>query len=265
MAKISLCIPACGRPSRLKELLASLEGDADLLAETIVINATPGTAKAEVHAAYRELAEVKRFSTIQAPWAGPAEARANGARLTKADSEYVLFLDEDLRSRPGGLGKMLSFLDANPDVACCSAQWIDHRGSEPPKRRPLGYVYVESVSGSPPTLYKHAVHTSGAGYPPFILHDLQASVLIRKPVLEVCNFDPKFDFFLELFDFFYALHKGGFRCAGLPEVVFDHFPGEYRSGSQKRDADVKKLAAHDYFINKWGIAPGLLRKGGANE
>jgi GT2 family glycosyltransferase len=264
MAKISLCIPACGRPSRLETLLDSLASEKSLFAETIVVDTTPESAKSEVLGHYKTLEEAHGLAVIRLPWAGPAEARAKAAQAALDASDYVLFLDEDLKSRPGNISRMSAFLDDNPSIACCSAQWIDHRPGQPAKRRPLGYVYVESVS-TKPTVYKRAVHTAGPAHPPLVLHDLQASLLVRRAVLDKCSFDPNFDFFLELFDFFYALHKCGLCCAALPDVVFDHFPGQYRSGSQKRDADIKKMAAHDYFLKKWGRAPGLLRKGGTDE
>jgi GT2 family glycosyltransferase len=254
-AKISLCIPACGRPERLHSLLSSLSQEQDIFLEVIVVNTTPDFVREEIHSAYRNLQQEYGYKMLSLPGEGPSAARHRGS--IECAAEYILFLDEDLQSRPGNIEAMIAFLEVNQQICCCSGQWIDHRKNKELQKRPIGFVYVESIGENSRVIFKKPFLLRPNETYSLILDDLQASIMVRKGALQQVSFDPNYAFFLELFDFFYAMHVKGMKCAALGNVVFDHYPGEYQTTSQKRNAGVKRNEAVKYFAAKWGVWPSL--------
>lgn len=71
---------------------------------------------------------------IQQENRGVAAARNHGARVTRSDSTYLLFLDADDLLVPEALATLTAYLDAHPDAAVvfCATAKIDSDG------RPLG-------------------------------------------------------------------------------------------------------------------------------
>ncbi|MEL0633152.1 glycosyltransferase [Pseudoalteromonas carrageenovora] len=257
--KANLCIPSCGRPHKLRNLIESImEEDWGNINSVLVVNTTPSH-QVDILDEYKILCEEFGLSSIFIPWAGPSEARLKGSEYLSANmpAEYTMFLDDDLSFTNNNLTAMLNFLNNNQHVKLCSATWVDHRNGEK-SDRPIGYKYIKSSNGSESKVHKFPLAKKhfNSGY--VFVDDAQASILARSSLFEYLNFDPEYEFFMELFDFFYNLHINNVACAVLLDVVFAHFPGDYQTGSQKRNANIKRNKAIDYFKSKWGITPHSL-------
>ncbi|MEM6812615.1 MAG: hypothetical protein AAF549_09145, partial [Pseudomonadota bacterium] len=78
-----------------------------------------------------------------------------------------------------------------------------------------------------------------------------ATMLIQTKIFEQVQFDPQFDFFFELFDFFMQCYQHKKNIHVMPTVVFEHKPLTYSSSTlrQKTHANIDKQK----FIDKWGL------------
>lgn len=252
----NLCIPSCGRPHKLENLLQSIkEEDWNKINKVLIVNTTPSHQE-DILKEYADICLKYKLESIFLPWAGPSEARLKGSEYLNnhMPKEYIMFLDDDLTFRGSNLTEMVSFLDANLSVKLCSAAWVDHRKDET-SDRPLGYKYIKSIKNSLVIINKLSISKEQFKSDVVYVDDAQASILVRSTLFEYLNFDAEYEFFMELFDFFYSLYINNIPCAVLTNVIFDHFPGDYQTGSQKRNANIKRNKAVDYFKRKWGVVP----------
>lgn len=256
MKKVNICIPSCGRPDKLEVLLNSISvNDKGLINKILIVNSTPSHQE-EILDKYNELYKKFDLDSIALPWVGPSEARKKGSLYLNKNckTEYILFLDDDLKFRDGNLKSMVNYLNKKPNNKLCSATWIDHRNGEQ-SVRPVGYKYIKTNKDGTTTINKMSLSKNQFKSGIVYVDDAQASILARSELLDYLNFDENYAFFMELFDFFYCLHINNIQCAVLLDVVFDHYPGDYKTGSQKRDANIKRNHAVDYFKDKWGVTP----------
>ena len=85
------------------------------------------------------------------------------------------------------------------------------------------------------------------------VHGVLATMLIRREVYSQIRFDPRYDFYYELFDFFMTCRDQGVAIDVLPGAIFEHRPipytGQTRRQTGDEDADRARFAA------KWGLEP----------
>jgi GT2 family glycosyltransferase len=248
---ISLCIPVCGRPEKLERLLCSLS--LDLFSSIIIVNTSPAHHD-QILQKYEELSNKYHYTQIFSPWSGPSEARQIGADKALAlGCDKILFLDEDLVARRDAIENMIMLMNANKSIDICSGRWIDYR-NDTQSERPLGFVYLESLRKNQLCIEKHRFKGAERSHP-VQLHDVQASLLVKSSIFNKVRFDPEYQFFMELFDFFFQCYNQQLKIYANPCSVFEHYPGSYQTGSQKREAGLKKLEAQKYFETKWSAIP----------
>ncbi|RKZ13418.1 hypothetical protein DRQ53_13345 [bacterium] len=158
---ISVVIPTYGKPELLRQTLAALEADARQLGErcevVVVDDGSPGQATAEVIA---EFAQRLRLVDAGAP-ANEGRARARNRGWRAATGRWILFLDDDIRLRPGSL---LAHVDAQeseeavwmgavitaPEIAdSVLFDYLDSRGTAkllPGENPPARYLLTQNVS-----------------------------------------------------------------------------------------------------------------------
>jgi glycosyltransferase involved in cell wall biosynthesis len=104
---LSVIIPTFNRAALLDRCLASVRGSGLVDVEIVVVD-DGGNDATEAVAGSHGATYVRQAN------AGPATARNTG--LARSRGEYVLFLDSDDEWINGGAGRLVSALDANPDV-----------------------------------------------------------------------------------------------------------------------------------------------------
>jgi GT2 family glycosyltransferase len=125
---LSICIVTWNGRQVLRGLLESLrESDPRLSVEVLVVDNASTDGSAEMVAAEFAGAVVLRNDS------NLGFARANNLAAERARGRLLLFLNNDTVVRPGALWRMVSFLDANPQVAALSARLTD-AGSNPRAR-----------------------------------------------------------------------------------------------------------------------------------
>jgi GT2 family glycosyltransferase len=136
--ELSVVIPTRDRPERLLETLSALVSAADpaLDWEAVVVDDGGTTVSLEpARALAKETGAPLRF--LSQPSRGPAAARNRGAR--DARGRVLVFLDDDMVTAPGFLGRHLRSVDANPGC------WIVGRITHP-----------EALRATPFGRYRHA-------------------------------------------------------------------------------------------------------------
>lgn len=252
---LTICIPACSRPEKLDLLLQSIRGQGNV--SRILVGLLSDKSEQDIDLMYQRVLESYQdlpldIARFNAP-CSPARLRKSLGELVT--SEYLLYLDDDLILRPGTIKALLSPLLSFPELSITSCRWLDHRGTKQ-KERSLGFVYFYNYPGKD-RVYKRAVSIPLTENDPVILDDLHASLMMRRSTLDHVTFDENYDFFLDLFDFFYSCKQKGLACAAVPSLTIDHFPGGYLSASLHNQARDLKPNAIKYFTAKWACLPVL--------
>jgi len=113
---ISVIIPLYNQAKKLPPTLISLDKQADVDYEVMVVNdgSTDG-AEAAFSAAYRRLKTERHYLFINQAHAGAPAARNRGAR--EAQGEYLFFCDADAVLKPEALSVLLQALNDNPEAS----------------------------------------------------------------------------------------------------------------------------------------------------
>lgn len=85
------------------------------------------------------------------------------------------------------------------------------------------------------------------------VHGVMSSMLVRTEIFKKINFDKRYKFFYELFDFFMQAYHKGLEIRALPSVIFEHRPEKYTGPTMRKlhspEEDMQR------FIEKWGVIP----------
>ena len=180
---------------------------------------------------------------------GPSESRKIIADHT--ETEYLLFLDDDIIVPKGTVEMLLEHLESHPEVSIVSGAWKEYG-----KFRELGQIFIFGQDKNQKYIFKKFITVKEArdlGVSSIKVHGVMSSMLARTEVFEKINFDERYDFFYELFDFFLQAYYKGIQIEALPNAVFYHRPSKYRGFTLRHahspEVDRKK------FIEKWGIIP----------
>lgn len=248
MQDVTVLIPTNSRPHSLENGLRAVAETMGASVPAIVLNSTPSDttqevkdAYAAVYAAFPEVQVITYDTAI-----GPAEARHVLAQACTTD--LMLFMDDDHEIRPGSYDVLRAAMDAH-DLDIVSGRWVEEGGE-----RALGFRYAPGARDGQKAMFKlpfrYAPDFDGT-----VLEcdDVLATMLCRKSIFEKVSFDPAYDFYFELFDFFMSCRKEGVRIGVAADAVFDHKPTPYMGTSkrqtQRREDDEAR------FVAKWGVQP----------
>lgn len=250
---ISVAIPTNGRPESLRNCINSLKATVSDDLPIYVLDSTPiGTEEGCIQMydqVFDDFADVVRINYDQ----NVPPGRARKLLSQQIQTEFILFLDDDLIVMENAVQKMYESLVKHAyDIV--SGVWLGAGGT-----RPIGFKYFESFDGDGDrTIYKLAVPYEVAGENELVqLDDVQASILVRSEALVKANFDERYDFLFELYDFFLECKKASLKVGAHTGAFFDHQPVPYQSLSTRHveyDREVDKAR----FIKKWGMSPKLI-------
>lgn len=246
-ARVVIGIPTCNRPGKLLACLESVRRTYHPDAAVVVVDSGTISLPPERLAAFG--ARVIRIDHV----IGPAAARARITRET--DQELILFLDDDLIARPGALDKLIGFITDHPGVQIASGHWV--QDGQPTE---LGQFIEFGLSDQGIAAFKRFIRPDEA-----VASRLQAvccdiplaSLVIRRDATRQVNFDGRYKFFYEMFDFGMQCKTQGVGVFAVVGALFDHHPGGYQGPSQRDD---RAPGDFEYFVEKWNMIPiGPLR------
>lgn len=244
-SRLQVAIVSAGRSEKVAACLASVRKHLGHTVDVIVVDSKPSK---ESELAYR------RFNVgtvvIPATVIGPSAARQ--IIEERAERDLILFLDDDNIVTGGAAESMLTHLDSFPEVDIVGGCWFELGGFE---HRELGQNFHLGRDKSGPVVYKSFVSRGAAlkmGLESVSVDAVLATMLVRRDVLERVGFDPQFNFYYELFDFFMQCKKQRVVVSALPGAVFEHYPGGYQ-GTTMRESSASE--DRDRFEAKWGCRP----------
>ncbi len=244
--KLAIGIPTCGRPRAVEACLDSIAANVTTEHRVIVVDSLITDAGRQMYARYPGVTVIAREKPI-----GPSEARRLIA--AEADTDLVLFLDDDNLVTPGSVEALLKHLDDHPEVDIAAGAWREDRAEQ---RRALGQYFHFGRNARGDAVYKEFVLVDEAlrlGLSAVRVDGVQATMLVRRAVFERASFDPRYDFFFELYDFFMQCRQQNVRIEALPGVIFDHRPVPYEGATLKQTSD--REVDRRRFAAKWSMEP----------
>jgi GT2 family glycosyltransferase len=212
----------------------------------IVVDSLVDDAARELYARYPTVTCIGLEEPI-----GPSAARR---LITDAsDSPFLLFLDDDNRVTPGVVAMLLGHLERHPTVGIAAGGWREDGSLG---KRALGQAFHLGRTADSDIIFKSFLTIADAeraGAVSVRVDATLATMVVRRTVFESVGFDPRYDFFYELFDFFMQCREHGVVVEALPAAVFDHVPLPYER-STKRQASSEE-ADRRRFAEKWSLEP----------
>lgn len=243
---LTIGIPTCGRPAAIEACLASVREHVTVEHHVIVVDSLLTN---EARAGYGRYPNVRCIGFTDP--IGPSAARK--LISDAAETPYVLFLDDDNLVTPGSVEALLAHLEGHPEVGIAAGGW-DQDGSL--GKRALGQYFHFGQSGERQVVYKSFVTIEGAErleLSSVRVDGVLATMMVRRRLFEQVGFDPQYDFFYELWDFFMQCRERGVQIDALPGVIFAHHPVPY-TGTTRRQTSVT-ASDRARFAAKWSLDP----------
>lgn len=191
---------------------------------------------------------------------GFGAANNQGMKAAAAESpRYYFLLNPDTLVRVGAFKKMLTFMDARPDVGVAGARLVygdgrfQHSAFAFPGLRQLVFdlfplpsrFYDSRWNGRYPRTYYRS-----DSQPFAVDHTLGATMMVRRDVAEATGgFDEAFHMYCEEIDWSWRIREAGWAIYTVPAAEVVHFGGE----------STKQIPARS-VINLWGSRAQLYQK-----
>ena len=271
---INFCIivPTNARPYCLERLLQSSRATLHIAPQRILVgNSTAPDAPDWVHHWYDKLGNTPGIDVIRlAPNQSPASSRK--ALVAKCSSEYIMMLDDDHVITASSNLLLQTIAASNWDIV--GGIWLQDKNSdyrhlitENDARSVIidklpvpsvesvcfGWTYSFSRGRDPGLIIKTPV--KGSPRLKYLLEfdNLMPSTLVRREVFDKINFDERFMYFFEWFDFYLQAKHAGVKCATHTGAHFLHLPERYayKSAAQLNPREEDR----ERFLQKWGLIP----------
>jgi GT2 family glycosyltransferase len=243
---LTIGIPTCGRPQAIAACLESIQRHVDVPHRVIVLDSLVTEEAFKTYARHPTVTAIGLESPV-----GPSEARR---RISDAaDSDLLLYLDDDNLVTPGAVRTLIAHLEQHPDVGIAAGGWRENGSLE---KRALGQFFHFGRVGDRMAVYKTFLTMAEARAMELAsvrVDAVLATMMIRRDVLERAAFDPRYDFFYELYDFFMQCRTEAIQVEVLPDVIFEHRPLPYQGTTRRQTG--QKSDDQRRFAEKWGVEP----------
>lgn len=242
--RLSVAIPTCGRPDKLAKAVASFN-DSRVPLDIIVWDSLPNNTNREL-ADNTTNVELHESQTLT----GPAESRYELGRRIR--TELVMFADDDHFPQTNAVETLINLMDRYTDVDMLSVRW-SRAGKDHALIQQFRFGYagdggrtVQKIFGFPNEVVDLGLELIQTDVP-------TPTFITRASVLRHIAFDPRFEFYFDLWDFGMQIHEAGLRSYATPLATFEHEPGGYGDTETKRSVD--KSVDRERFVSKWGVVP----------
>lgn len=267
----TIIVPTNARPYCLERLLRSLRHVPPPRA-VIIGNSTPDSAPAWVHDWYRSLFDAASVrAVLLQPNRGPGGARRDLAAM--CETPYMMFLDDDVVLTPSSARLFAPLADKRADIV--GGPWLQDRQSDyktlygeaqaraveletvpvPAVRTvPAGFTYSFSAEESEfRYVIKSPVSCPAALDTLIHVDDLIPNIALHRDIFERIDFDERFLYFFEWYDFYMQAREAGLRCATATGAKFIHRPEPYvcLTAPHLRPREEDRLR----FAEKWKTVP----------
>lgn len=246
VAQVTIGIPTCGRPQAIKNCLGSIQRHARFDYTTIIVDSLATEENLALYARFPNTECISFTHPI-----GPAAARKLIAEQVK--TPYLLFLDDDNEITAGCVERMIGYLEAHPEIHIVGGAWREEGSLQ---NRAIGQRFSFGLQAAEQAIFKSFItvdQIAELGLESLKVDVVLATMLVRKEVFASVNFDPRYDFFYELFDFFLQCYYQRLNVFALPAAIFEHKPLKYTQSTLREN----NRGEHEKqkFIEKWGLIP----------
>jgi GT2 family glycosyltransferase len=246
LPQLTIGIPTCGRPQAIRNCLESIQKNVHVDYKTIVVDSLITEESLAVYNSFKHTECLGFSSPI-----GPSAARQLIAE--KADTPFILFLDDDNEVTPNCVELMLTYLTTHPEIQILGGAWREDGSVH---NRAVGQQFNLGFQDNQRVIFKSFVTVEQIHQlklESFRVSGVLATMMVRNAVFDQVNFDPRYDFFYELFDFFLQCHYQNINIYAFPNAVFEHKPLKYTQSTLRENNKGEK--EKQKFIEKWQIVP----------
>ncbi len=237
---VTAAVPTCGRPDKLRECIERLLVD-DVIERVLVWDSAPCEKNRALAAEFAIVSVVESERLT-----GPAEARLELAR--RVETDFTLYTDDDQYARNGAVAEMLRLMTRHSAVQILGGA-LCHDGKCWNVAQHINFGRI----GGELTVHKTFTHPQDLdrlGIDMIAADITNPNMLVRTPAFRRVNFDPRFDFFFDLYDFGMQCKREGIQVFATHRAVFEHDAGGY-TGPTMRAAD--RELDRQKFMTKWGV------------
>jgi GT2 family glycosyltransferase len=180
-------------------------------------------------------------------------AKANNQAISRAVGDYLLLLNPDTMVKEGAIGKLISFMEAHPDVGGAGAQLLNSDGSKQNSIANFPSLSTELLNKSLLRwLFPKKFPGKEWDYNEPIEVDsvIGACMMVRRDALKRIGFiDEDYFLFLEETDWCYRMKKAGWKIYHVPQVEVYHFQGK-SAETEKKKARLEYYRSRYHFFKK---------------
>lgn len=240
---ISILIPFAGRIKSLSNLLESLE-KVTIDSNIFILNI--GEHDLSHLSSSRHNINVINHKSIISP------SSARKLLLKQADTEFALFLDDDLLVGKNSIELMLDVMLKNSDIDLLGGAVLEDGEYREIGARFLlgqkeGFNIVEKINIGYDEIKDRGldlVSVDLVTQPPFLL---------RRSNYMNENFDSRYPWAKEIYDFFFSSYWLNRRSYVVMNAIFEHRPAKYASTTNKTNKVENNQIGKDVFESKWGF------------
>ena len=180
-------------------------------------------------------------------------AGANNQVLRRSKGDYLLLLNPDTQVKEGAVQKLISLMEAHPDVGITGVQLLNSDGSKQNSFANFPSLATELLNKSfLRWLFPKRFPGKGRDYPEPIEVDsvIGACMMVRRDALDqVGLLDEDYFLFLEETDWCYRMKRAGWKIYHVPQTEVYHFQGKSAETVKKR-ARVEFYRSRYHFFKK---------------
>lgn len=240
---VTAAIPTCGRPEKLRKCVGSILQDGVI--DHVLIWNSASACVDEVRSLAGEFPTVSVFDAGQLT--GCSEAYFELAN--RIETEFVFFSDDDTYADLGAISELVRLigLHREVDILYGAIRNKDGKYLDVSQRLNFGFLYgTKTVHES----FHHPEDLDRLGLD-MIASDIPGpQAIMRSAIFQRVNFDPKYSWFFDRYDFGMQCVREGVRVYGTHRATFEHDPGGYTIETKRgknREIDRQR------FMAKWGV------------
>ena len=188
-------------------------------------------------------------------------AKGNNLAIKKAQGKYVLLLNPDTEILDNALGKMVKFMDANPECGIAGCKLLNPDSSLQPSVRAFPdltsqlfiLLKIHHLLPHSKTMYKYLVQDFDYKKIQEVDQVMGAFMMIRREVIDKIGLlDEKFWIWFEEVDFCKRAKAAGFKILYTPETkIIHHFGQSFKQAmGVKKQKDFNRSLS--YYFKKYG-------------
>jgi GT2 family glycosyltransferase len=182
-------------------------------------------------------------------------ARGNNQALSRAAGKYLFLLNSDTQVKKGAIERLVSFMNAHPEVGMVGGQLLNSDGSKQNSIANFPSLATELLNKNLLRwLFPGRFPGKERDYPEPVEVDsvIGAGMMVRRDAIEqVGLLDEDYFLFLEETDWCYRMKKGGYKIYHVPQAEIYHFQGRSAEREKKR-ARAEYYRSRYHFFKKNG-------------